>query len=378
MSDAEALLGYFTGALDDGLKALERLVQLESFSADKPGVDALATHVTGAFRSLGLECEILPSPGSGNGVRAVWPGGGSPVLVLGHLDTVWPRGTLIRRPFRIQDGRAYGPGVYDMKAGILLSLLACRAYRDRVSEPGRRVVFLFTPDEESGSGAGLSFIAETAPGCAACLCLEPPAAAGEVKTARKGLGEYRIRVEGIPAHAGIEPERGANAILALCDLLLRLEGIADAAQGTTVNAGLIRGGTAVNVVADWAEAELDVRFLTEEQGRLVEDRIKRLLPSDSRCTLRIQGGMTHPPLQRTRQIVELFGKARQIAGELGMDLREAPSGGVSDGSHAAAMGIPTLDGLGVSGEGAHQENECIEIQDIPRRAALLCRLIQSV
>ena len=379
---ASDLLGYFQSLLPESISWLRQLVEMESYSGDKAAVDALAAHLAGRFEAEGSKAELLPCPSRGNTLRVSWragrEGNPSPVLLLGHLDTVWPPGTIRARPFRVESGQAFGPGVYDMKAGLLLSLLVSRALKEGKSRPGRDVLFLFTGDEEIGTAEGLPYLQETARECGAVLCLEPPLAGGRAKTFRKGVGWFRLRVEGLSAHAGVEPEKGANAILELSRQVLRLDELNDKERGTTVTTGTIRGGTASNVVPAEAEAEIDVRVVSAEAGGSIEARIRGLQPFDTRCSLTVEGGMNRPPLERTPMVVELYFKARAAALELGMDLGEGGTGGGSDGSFTAAMGIPTLDGLGVEGGGAHAPDEYIEIGDIQMRAALLCRLLETV
>ena len=379
---ASDLLAYFRSLLPESISGLRQLVEMESFSDDKAAVDALAAHLAGMFEAEGCRAEFLSCPSRGNTLRISWragrKGNARPVLLIGHLDTVWPAGTIRVRPFRVENEKAFGPGVYDMKAGLLLSLLVCRALKDGKSRPGRDVLFLFTGDEEIGTEEGLPHLMQTARGCEAVLCLEPPLAGGRAKTFRKGVGCFRLHVKGLSAHAGVEPEKGANAILELSRQVLRLHELNDKERGTTVTTGVVKGGTASNVVPAEAEAEIDVRVVSAEEGASIEARIRALQAFDPRCTLAVEGGMTRPPLERTPAVVGLYLKARAAALEFGMDLGEGGTGGGSDGSFTAAAGIPTLDGLGVEGGGAHAPDEYIKIGDIQRRAALLCRLLETI
>jgi glutamate carboxypeptidase len=381
MSAAD-ILAYFQALIPESISRLRQLVEMESGSADKGAVDAIAARLAALFENEGCSTEILSCPSHGNTLRAGWRTGSKvdarPVLVLGHLDTVWPAGTISARPFRVEGSRAFGPGVYDMKAGLLLSLLASRALKEGKSSPGRDVVFLFTGDEEIGTAEGLPHLKQAARECAAVLCLEPPLAGGKAKTFRKGVGCFTIRVAGLSAHAGVEPEKGANAILELSRQVLLLHGLNDQERGTTVTTGVIKGGTASNVVPAEAEAQVDVRVSSLEAGAAIETTIRSLRAFDSRCRLTVEGGLNRPPLERTPAVVALYQKARSAALELGMDLGEGSTGGGSDGSFTAAMGIPTLDGLGVEGGGAHAPDEYVEIGDIKRRAALLCRLLETI
>jgi len=372
------LLQFFEAGLPDSLLLLKRLVEMESCSCAKAGVDALAALLVKEFSARGADAGLIEEAERGNLLRATWRGAPRPVMVLGHIDTVWPTGTVRQRPFRIVDGNAFGPGVFDMKAGVLLALLACDAFRRGHIDPGKEVRFFFTSDEEIGTEAGLSHLREAASSCSAVICLEPPLSGGKAKTFRKGVSGYRIRVHGISSHAGVDHAGGANAIAELCRHVLSLQAMTDYDRGISVSVGKIRGGAASNVVPAEAEAEVDVRAATGGDLNRMDDRIRSLKPHDGRCTIVIDGGVNRPPLERTDGVIGLFHKAREVAAEFGMNLAEGSTGGGSDGSFTASMGIPTLDGLGVNGEGAHAEHEHIEIADIPRRAALLCRLIQAI
>jgi glutamate carboxypeptidase len=381
MNDPFGLIHYFDSMLDQDLMLLRRLVEFESHTLDKAAVDRLAEFLANAFRSEGAEAEIIPGIRSGNPLKAVWKsrlGAGNPVLVLGHLDTVWKSGTLRERPFEVKEGKAFGPGVFDMKAGILLSLLVCRALREKNIDPGKDVRFFFAPDEEVGSDQSLHHLNEVSQPCQAVLCLEPPLPGGKAKTFRKGGGVLRLRVRGIAAHAGVDHASGANAVLELSRQVVALSSMTDYERGITVSVGTICGGTASNVVPAEAEAAIDIRVSTKADGEWIIKRIQELPPCDSRCTLSLSGGIHRPPLERTAAVIQLYEKARSLAKELDMELGEGSTGGGSDGCFTAARGIPTLDGLGVDGDGAHALHEFIKIDDIPRRAALLCYLILSI
>jgi len=299
-------------------------------------------------------------------------------MSLGHLDTVWPCATFAARPFRLDLGRAFGSGVFDMTGGLLVCILACQAFREKKIDPGKDVVFFFTSDEEIGTESGFAHLKSEAPACRAVLCLEPPLPGGKAKTFRKGVGEYRLLVEGVAAHAGVDHEKGANAIVELSRLVIQVQALTDYARGITLNVGKIGGGSATNVVPARAEANVDFRVATHEDSRWLQAQIHALKVADPRCILHIEGGLKRPPLERTPGVVDLFEKARHIASCMGMDFGEGSTGGGSDGSFTAAMGIPTLDGLGVEGDGAHALHEHIVIEDIPRRAALLAQLVRMI
>jgi len=376
----QKLLEYFSSRLDASLLLLQRLVELESYSGDKPGVDRLAAFLSNEFKARGASVDLFQEEVAGNTLVAEWETGleGSPVMVLGHLDTVWPRGTIVGRPFAVKDGKAQGPGIYDMKSGLLLSLLVCQAFHQREVVPGKNVIFFFTSDEEIGTMAGLPRLKPIAETCRAVLCLEPPLPGGKVKTFRKGVADFKVRVRGVAAHAGAEHQCGASAIAEISRIVLQLEALTDYARGITVNVGTIKGGTVANVVPEEAELEVDLRFSSAPDGERMENSIRSLRPSDSRCILELSGGINRPPLERTPSVVDLYEKARGIAAGFGMDLGEGSTGGASDGSFTAALGIPTLDGLGVEGEGAHALHENIVISDIPRRAGLISELIRCL
>jgi glutamate carboxypeptidase len=378
MSAPLDLLRYFDAHLEEDLLLLKRLVEMESCSRDKNGIDLLAEFLAGEFTLLGAE--ILPLTGSGNALRVVWPGKGfgKPILLLGHLDTVWPAGTIRERPFVLKEGRAYGPGILDMKSGVLLCLLICRALHKGLLSSDREVRIFFTPDEEIGSRSGLPLLEPIARTCGAVLCLEPPLSGGRAKTSRKGVGTFRLRIAGIAAHAGVEPEKGASAILEMSHQIVKLHQMTSRERGCSVCVGIVQGGSAGNVVPSHAEAEIDFRFATLAEGQRLEKRIRKLRPKDPRCGFEIEGGVNRPPLERTPAVTDLFLKAKMLAAQIGMDLGEGETGGGSDGSFTAALGIPTLDGLGVEGDGAHAVHEHILVGDVPRRAALIGLLAQEV
>lgn len=380
MSIDSDLLRYCETSLPQSLGLLKQMVEIESHSLYKSGVDALAEFLGREFAARGARTRILREPVRGNLLECSWNAGSAakPILVLGHLDTVWPPGSVADRPFRLEQGKAYGPGVFDMKAGLLISLLACEVLQNGKAGGGSNVVFLFTSDEELGTEAGLPHLREVAGCCRAVLCLEPPLSGGRAKTFRKGVGTFQITVRGVAAHAGGDYEKGANAIVELCRLAIQLQAMTDRGRGITVSVGTIKGGTASNVVPDRAEAEVDFRVATVADGRRIEEQVRALRPSDPRCTVETRGGLNRPPLERTQAVVDLYQKARAVAVRAGWDLGEGSTGGGSDGSFTAAMGIPTLDGLGCTGDGAHALSEHIEVADLPRRAVFLCRLLQAI
>jgi glutamate carboxypeptidase len=300
-----------------------------------------------------------------------------PLLLLGHTDTVHPRGTLASMPWRETEGRIHAPGIYDMKAACAVALEALAACRTLGFGTRRPIVMLLTCDEESGSFSGRELVEREARAAECVLVLEPPAPGGRVKTARKGTGLFTLDVEGRASHAGLEPEKGVSAVLEIARQVERLHALARPEAGTTINVGTVSGGTHANVVPAEASAEIDVRFSTREEARRVEDAIRGLEPFDGRTRLKVGGGINRPPMERTPAVAELFDKARRVAATLDIELGEASVGGASDGNFAAACGAPVLDGLGCEGDGAHAAHEHIYADAVARRGAFLSALVAS-
>jgi glutamate carboxypeptidase len=352
---------------------LRALVEVESPSDDKAAVDAAARMVAELAASLGGRVKLHKQSGFGDVLEVrfgVARRGKKPVLLLGHLDTVWPLGTLRKMPWREREGRFFGPGVLDMKAGVVMALAAIRALGG-VSRP---VTLLLNPDEEVGSPVSRGITQRLALGSEAVLVLEP-AQGLACKTARKGVGEYRLHVTGVAAHSGVDFERGHSAVLELARLLEKVAGFTDLRVGRTVNPGVIGGGTRSNVIAREAWAEVDVRIAKASDAAKVERLFRGLRCSDPKCTLKVSGGLNRPPMERKAGTIALYKRARRLAGELGFVLDEAATGGGSDGNFTAALGVPTLDGLGAVGEGAHAAHESIVIEHLVPRTALLAALI---
>jgi glutamate carboxypeptidase len=365
----------------DWQQLLREFVEIESPSRDKALVDAFATRVAAEFQKLGGIVELVPQLEVGSVLRVTFASTPrkKPVLLLGHLDTVYEQGTLERMPCRVSGGKMYGPGAFDMKGGIVMMLLAIAALKDQHVELPRPISVLLNPDEEIGSPASRKITERLAKKCAAVLVLEPSAGPnGACKTARKGVGDYRLRVTGVSAHAGLDFQKGANAITELAYQLTRIASMTDLKRGTTLNPGIVRGGTRTNVVPDLAEAEFDIRVATRKEGERIDRQIRALKPLDKRCKLEIAGGVNRNPFERTPEVAALYAKARTLAAELGFDLEERAVGGGSDGNFTAGIGIPTLDGLGAVGDGAHALHEHVVLAEIPRRAALLARLIEAI
>ncbi len=380
-SELASHLLYFERGQEQIVATIRELVQIESPSDNKPATDRLAHSLAGKFAALGGRPRLHPAKGFGNHVQVDFAGksGGKPVLLLGHYDTVYPLGTLASMPFRIADGRLWGPGVLDMKSGIALMLHTIEALKAWHGELLRPLVVLLVSDEEVGSDSSRHITEELARQSAAVLVLEPSYGLhGAVKTARKGVAEYTLRVTGVAAHSGLDFEKGASAILELARQITAVSQFTDLKRGLTVNVGLISGGTRVNVVPAEAAASLDVRIARMADAAQIDRKLRSLQPFNRRCKLEITGGLNRPPMERTVGVAALYRKASEIAEQLGWKLEEAAVGGGSDGNFTAGLGIPTLDGLGGVGEGAHAPHESILISELPRRAALLAGLIEAL
>jgi glutamate carboxypeptidase len=297
-------------------------------------------------------------------------------MLLGHLDTVWPMGTLARRPVRVAGDRLSGPGCYDMKAGLVGALFALRAQAARGPLPA--VTVFLTPLEEVDCEPYRALMEAEMKASAAVLCFEPAWPGGAVKTARKGSGSFVLRARGRASHAGADLSRGANAILELARQCLRVSELTDPAAGLSANVGVIRGGLRPNVVPDLAEAEIDVRYPNAQGGASLAGALRNLRPVDPKVSLEIEGGLHYPPLERTPDVAALFAEARAVAAEMGIALEEAATGGASEASFAGALGIPTLDGLGGDGDGAHAEDEHVLLASLPGRAALTAGLLERL
>jgi glutamate carboxypeptidase len=359
------------------LDTIKALVQTESPSTDKHAVDDCGAELRSRLTAIGGRVESIPRSEVGDIVRAEFGEGDRQVLLLGHFDTVWPVGHITRMPVVIRDGRLHGPGVFDMKAGIGLAALAVRALLETDGSPCR-VLMLWTTDEEVGSRHSRALIEEEARKSEAVFVLEPSLPGGAVKTSRKGCGEFEVAVQGVAAHAGVDPGKGASAIHELAHQILAVEGLRDGRRGVSINVGRIDGGTRPNVVAESAHAIVDVRAETLEAARELEQAFRRLQPVNAATRLSVKGGFDRPPMERSAAVARLFEIAVGVARDLGHELAEGGTGGGSDGNFTAALGVPTLDGLGAIGEGAHALHEHIEIAELAWRAALIGGLIARV
>jgi glutamate carboxypeptidase len=355
-------------ASDPLIELLRELVELESPSYS-PGVRQVAERLGAELEALGARLRLH----EGDHLVAELDGEGEPLLLLGHTDTVWPVGTLETLPFRVDGDSAYGPGTYDMKACLVLLLEAIR-----LAGPRRRALRVFlTGDEEQGSRTARPLLEEAAAGAAAALVVEPTTASGDLKTSRKGLGRFRLTVTGKPAHAGNNRADGISAIEELAHQVLALHALNDDGSGLSFNVGVVNGGTSENVVAASAEAQVDVRVRTAADLARAEQALTGLQPVLPGATLRISGGWTRPPLERSAGGARLFAKAREHGRALGLELKESSSGGGSDGNLVGALGVPVLDGLGVEGGGAHAVDEHVRLASLPVRARLLARLLED-
>lgn len=306
----------------------------------------------------------------------ILPGGkkDGQILALGHSDTVWPIGTLRTMPFRRSRGRLFGPGVFDMKSGLALFITAMRILRDLDIPVRRNVVLQVNSDEEIGSLTSRALTEQAARESVAVLVLEPAGDGGKLKTARKGVGDYTVTVRGVAAHAGLDFEKGASAIVEMSRQIERIAGFTRLDRGITVSPGTIRGGTRSNVIAGECSVEVDVRIPRASDARYLDRCFHSLKPFDKRCTVQVEGGLNRPPLERTAGVGKLFDLAALLAREIGVELEECAVGGGSDGNFTAALGVPTLDGLGAVGEGAHAPGESVVIGHLAERSALLAKL----
>ena len=377
-------LRYFEQRLDQMTKTIRELVEIESPSDNKQAVDHIAAALAAKFEALGGRTKLHRSSTFGDSLQIDFAGTHSsqnhkPVLLLGHYDTVYPLGTLAGMPCKIEHGHLLGPGVLDMKSGVTLMLHAIEALRAWHGGLPRPVTVFLVSDEEIGSHSSRNITEALAQAADGVLVLEPAAGLrGAVKTARKGVGEYTLRVKGVAAHAGLDPGKGHSAIVELARQIAAVSKLNNRREGISVNVGVITGGTRTNVVAAEASAGIDVRIKRAKQAAGLNRKLLSLKPFDKRCKLEMSGGINRMPMERTPGVAALYKKAQKIAAEVGWTLEEAAVGGGSDGNFTAGLGIPTLDGVGGVGEGAHAVHEFIVISELPRRALLLAGMIESV
>lgn len=362
------------------LSLLQRMVEIESPSDNKAAVDTMGEFLAQDFQTEGARVKVHPANNYGDHLRIDFNGadGKKPVMLLGHFDTVWPMGTLAGMPFRREPGRAFGPGVLDMKAGIVMMIFALRALRETQTNHRPVTIFLDT-DEEVGSESSRPLTEAIARECEAVLVLEPAQGPqGFLKTSRKGVGNFTIRVHGRASHSGVDFEKGQSAVIELARQILEVTKFIDLSRGITVNPGVVHGGTRSNVIAAEAWAEVDIRVTRMADKADLEQKFLNLRPFNPQCTLEISGGLNRPPMERTPGTVRLLEIAQRLGRDLGVELGESSTGGGSDGNFTSALGIPTLDGLGAVGEGAHATNESIVLEEFPKRTAILAGLIEAI
>lgn len=376
-------LRYLRDRKEEMVRLLAKLVHLESPSFDKGAVDSCGELVAAEWRRRGARVRILRQWKRGNHVRAeLWLGKGKPagqIMVLGHFDTVYPVGTIAKMPFRASKGRAWGPGAFDMKGGLVQALFAADAMRAVKIYPRKRLVFFWNSDEEIGSHSSRGAIEREARGSDAVLVLEPAfGTEGHLKTSRKGVGSAEMIVTGRSAHAGIDPKSGVNAVQELALQIARLTKLNSHRRGIAIQATVIAGGTASNVVPDHARADVDIRYSRLADAKPLNQKLHSIKPILPGARVEIRGGVNRPPLERTQAVGELFARAQSLMREMGLSLGEASTGGGSDGNLTAALGVPTLDGLGAVGDGAHSPREHVIIRALPERAALLAGLLATL
>jgi glutamate carboxypeptidase len=375
-------LRYFKKHQSKIVETIRQLVEIESPSDVKQSVDRLGTVLASRFAELGGRILVHAAEKFGNHLQIEFKGSGprnqKPVLLLGHMDTVYPIGTISKMRCRVARGRLYGPGVLDMKSGIAVAIRSIEALlKWNAGKLPRPVKVLLVSDEEVGSTSSREITEALARKSSAVLVLEP-AQGLAVKTARKGICEYTLQVTGEAAHSGLDFEKGQSAIVELAKQIGQISQLVDLKRGITVNVGKISGGTRSNVVAAEATAVIDVRVSRMKDGLEIDKKLRSLKPFNRNCRIAISGGMNRPPMERSAEVAALYDKATAVADELGWKLEEAAVGGGSDGNFTAALGIPTLDGLGGIGEGAHAEHESVVISELPKRAALLTALIGRI
>ncbi|RLT41639.1 MAG: M20 family peptidase [Chloroflexi bacterium] len=381
----QRLVGFYHTKREEILATIRALVEHETPSDDKARLDAFAALLAKRYAAVGMQTDIIPNPERGNHLAArfanpdyVADSTAKPALILCHFDTVWPVGSLATHPWRIDEqGWAYGPGIFDMQSSLALVEFVMRGVQEMGLRLPRPVLLLATSDEEVGSQTSQQLIEYEARKAAYVLVMESPLPGGVLKTARKGTGHFELEITGRAAHAGVEPEKGISAIQELAHQILALHSLTDLAAGTTVNVGVVSGGTRSNVVAPHAKAIIDVRAWSEEEMGRVRHAIRGLTPVLAGAKLITHDGGGRPPLER--KVTEaLFRQAQAIGAKIGLDLHEGSTGGGSDGNLTGALGIPTLDGLGVPGHGAHADHEHIEVDQIAGRLALLTALLMEL
>lgn len=376
-----SLIEYFSERQKEIIQRIRNFVEIETPSKDVTSIAIMAEHLAILLRDLGATVELLTTV-EGACVHARFNEATTntekTLFIVGHCDTVWPVGTLAKMPFRVEDGRIYGPGVFDMKSGIVLILEAIQCLKTLGRKYNRPMEIFFSCDEEQGSHSTRGLIEEMAKRAEAALVLEPCLPGGKVKTARKGIGQYQIIAQGRSAHAGVAPEKGISAIEELAHQIIKLHSLTNHLEGVSVNVGVIKGGTMSNVIAAQASAEIDLRFWTSEQEKKLVKAIESLTPVLAGAEIEITGKVNRPPLERSEKIAALYKHAQKLSRELGFELEEGKTGGGSDGNFIGALGVAVLDGLGPDGDGAHAEYEHVLVENLAPRAALITRLMETI
>lgn len=375
---------YLSGRQDEILAKIRTIVEIESPSRDVDGSRAVVFLLEEEAKQISAVNSIERIESKEYGEHLIIRAfshekkEGGAILLLGHTDTVHPRGTLAARPYRIEENKIHAPGIFDMKANCVLALEVLRALVELELNPSREIVLLLSCDEEIGSPTGKELVERETRNSKVCLVLEPSASGGRVKTGRKGTGMFTMKAHGIPSHAGLDYEKGASAILELAKQIAPLHALTNLELGTTVNVGVFQGGTTSNVVAEHAYAEIDFRFTSMDEATRIENSVLATIPFDERVKLEIEGGINRPPLERTEGVIALYEKAKSIGSSFNYEIGEAQVGGGSDGNFVAALGVPVLDGLGIEGDGAHAAHEHIVYTDIPNRGALIAGMILEI
>ncbi|HEX6163505.1 MAG TPA: M20 family metallopeptidase [Vicinamibacterales bacterium] len=368
-------LDYCLANHDWLLELIETLVAIESPSDDRAAVNRCGDELAARLEALGGAITRVPSAAAGDHLRASFGSGSRQILLLGHFDTVWPVGQLERMPLKRDGGKLFGPGVFDMKAGIGLATLATRALLDRGAPADCRIVMLWTTDEEVGSKTSRALIEAEATKSEAVLVFEPSLPGGGLKTSRKGVGQFEMIARGVSAHAGLDPGKGVSAIRELARQIIAIDGLQDPAKGVTLTVGVVSGGTRANVVPAEARATIDARAVTRADAERVQRAMRSLAPQIDGAKIEVSGGFDRPPLERTAAVERLFLEAKSVAAEIGIDLQEGSAGGGSDGNFTAALAVPTLDGIGAIGDGAHAIHEHVDIDALIPRAATIAGLL---
>ncbi len=370
------ILAYLREHADEMLADLIKLIDLESPTLHKASVDALGAVLADELRGLGAAVEVIPKEEVGDILRARWNAGPGGVVILSHMDTVWAVGTVAGRPTRVEGNRIYGVGAMDMKGGIVIALWALRALRELNLFPAQPISYMLNSDEETGSLHSAVEIESEALSHKVVFVTEPPQD-GKYKTERKGVSHYKITAKGRAAHAGADHARGINAIEEMAHQILAVQAMTDYAIGTTANVGVVTGGTRGNVVPAEASIEINARARTRANAKAIHEQIMSLRAIHPEAELVIEGGIGVPPMERTPEIAALFKRAQGLAAGMGIAIDEGSTGGGSDGNKTAALGVPTLDGMGIVGDGGHAITEYGEIDSMPERAAIMAAMLRE-